>query len=183
MVLHSGKRSRSSALGTPMPPGASSTAADSMPCSARRSRSSRKGSSASYDAADIPIPGDHLAAASDGTYLYAIGGRKLEVTTNTAAVQRFDPAADQWTQLPAMPSPVSDSAQRYARSPRTTACISLSDPYFVTGYPVREPDYVPNVRFLGRDRVSMLTEVPLPYMGAPTSPGRRRPCAGSRSAS
>jgi len=51
MVLHSGKRSRSSALGTSMPPGASSTAADSMPCSARRSRSSRKGSSASYDAA------------------------------------------------------------------------------------------------------------------------------------
>jgi len=62
-----------------------------------------------HDAAGIPIPGDHLAAASDGTYLYAVGGRSLEVTTNTAAVQRFDPNADRWTQLPAMPSKVSDS--------------------------------------------------------------------------
>jgi N-acetylneuraminic acid mutarotase len=61
------------------------------------------------DYADIPIPGDHLAAASDGTYLYAVGGRRLEVTAETAAVQRFNPSTDQWTQLPAMPSPVSDS--------------------------------------------------------------------------
>jgi N-acetylneuraminic acid mutarotase len=61
-----------------------------------------------HDAAGIPIPGDHLAAASDGKYLYAVGGRKLEVTTNTAAVQRFDPNADRWTQLPAVPSKVSD---------------------------------------------------------------------------
>ena len=61
------------------------------------------------DYADIPIPGDHLAAASDGTYLYAVGGRKLEVTANTAAVQRFDPNTDRWTPLPAMPSAVSDS--------------------------------------------------------------------------
>ena len=50
------------------------------------------------DYADIPIPGDHLAAASDGTYLYAVGGRRLEVTANTAAVQRFDLNADRWTQ-------------------------------------------------------------------------------------
>ena len=61
-----------------------------------------------HDAAGIPIPGDHLAAASDGTYLYAVGGRKVTVTANTAAVQRFDPATGQWTQLPAMPSAASD---------------------------------------------------------------------------
>ena len=61
-----------------------------------------------HDAAGIPIPGDHLAAASDGTYLYAVGGRKIEVTANTAAVQRFDPNAGRWTQLPAVPSAVSD---------------------------------------------------------------------------
>ena len=30
-----------------------------------------------HDAAAIPTPGDHLAAASDGTYLYAVGGEKL----------------------------------------------------------------------------------------------------------
>ena len=60
------------------------------------------------DYADIPVPGDHVAAASDGTYLYAVGGRKLEVTASTAAVQRFDPNADRWTPLPAMPGAVSD---------------------------------------------------------------------------
>ena len=61
-----------------------------------------------HDAASIPIPGDHLAAVSDGTYLYAVGGRKVTVTANTAAVQRFNPATGQWTQLPAMPSAASD---------------------------------------------------------------------------
>jgi serine/threonine protein kinase/N-acetylneuraminic acid mutarotase len=62
-----------------------------------------------HDAAGIPVPGDHLAAASDGTYLYAVGGRRLEVTSNTAAVQRFDPVADRWIQLPAAPGKVSDA--------------------------------------------------------------------------
>ena len=62
------------------------------------------------DYADIPVPGDHLAAASDGRYLYAVGGRRLEVTANTAVVQRFDLNADRWTQLPAMPTKVSDCA-------------------------------------------------------------------------
>ena len=33
-----------------------------------------------HDAPAIPVPGDHLAAASDGTYLYAVGGRKLTVS-------------------------------------------------------------------------------------------------------
>jgi non-specific serine/threonine protein kinase len=61
-----------------------------------------------HDAAGIPVPGDHLAAASDGTYLYVAGGRHITVTASTAAVQRFDPATGQWTELPPMPSPVSD---------------------------------------------------------------------------
>ena len=61
-----------------------------------------------HEAASIPIPGDHLAAVSDGTYLYAVGGRRITVTDNTAAVQRFNPATGQWTQLPAMPSAASD---------------------------------------------------------------------------
>jgi N-acetylneuraminic acid mutarotase len=62
-----------------------------------------------HDAAPIPIPGDHLAAASDGRYLYVVGGRKLEVTASTAAVQRFDPTAGRWTQLTPAPSPITDS--------------------------------------------------------------------------
>jgi N-acetylneuraminic acid mutarotase len=59
------------------------------------------------DAAPIPAPGDHLAAASDGKYLYAVGGRQIDVATNTAKVQRFDPATNQWKQL--TPMPVRDS--------------------------------------------------------------------------
>ena len=62
-----------------------------------------------HDAAGIPVPGDHLAAASDGTYLYTVGGRRIEATSNTAAVQRFDPAANRWVQLTAAPGKVSDA--------------------------------------------------------------------------
>src|SRR5690349_13881202 len=47
-----------------------------------------------HDAANIPIPGDHLAATSDPTYLYAVGGRKFTAATNTDAIQRYDPATD-----------------------------------------------------------------------------------------
>jgi N-acetylneuraminic acid mutarotase len=59
-----------------------------------------------HDAADIPIPGDHLAATSDPTYLYAVGGRKFTAAANTDAVQRYDPATDHWTTLPALPKPI-----------------------------------------------------------------------------
>jgi non-specific serine/threonine protein kinase len=52
-----------------------------------------------HDSTPIPVPGDHVAAASDGTYLYAVGGAKLTSAINTAAVQRFNPATGQWTQL------------------------------------------------------------------------------------
>ena len=60
-----------------------------------------------HDAPDIPVPGDHLAGVTDGTYLYAIGGRALSVSDNHNALQRFDPATGQWTQL--TPLPVADS--------------------------------------------------------------------------
>ena len=60
-----------------------------------------------HDAPDIPVPGDHLAGVTDGTYLYAIGGRNLSVSENHNALQRFNPATGQWTQL--TPLPVADS--------------------------------------------------------------------------
>jgi non-specific serine/threonine protein kinase len=59
------------------------------------------------DGAAIPVPGDHVAAAGDGSYLYAVGGRKFTAGSNTAAVQRYDPAADRWSTLPDLPQPVS----------------------------------------------------------------------------
>jgi hypothetical protein len=58
-----------------------------------------------HDAKAIPFPVNHLAAASDGTYVYAVGGHQISDTSVTTALQRFDPATDQWTQLPAMPAP------------------------------------------------------------------------------
>jgi hypothetical protein len=60
-----------------------------------------------HDAAAIPVPGNHLAAASDGTYLYAVGGHQISETSDTAAVQRFDPGTGKWTQLPPMPAAAS----------------------------------------------------------------------------
>jgi non-specific serine/threonine protein kinase len=60
-----------------------------------------------YDADDIPVPGDHLAAATDGTYLYAVGGRKFVASANTPALQRFDPNTRHWTALTNMPEALS----------------------------------------------------------------------------
>jgi serine/threonine protein kinase/N-acetylneuraminic acid mutarotase len=57
------------------------------------------------DAADMPIPREHLAAVSDGTYVYAIGGRFLSSDKNSAALERFDPASGSWTKLVGMPTP------------------------------------------------------------------------------
>jgi non-specific serine/threonine protein kinase len=59
------------------------------------------------DAADIPAPREHLAAASDGGsgYVYAVGGRELSADQNTGALERYDPATDAWDELPPMPTP------------------------------------------------------------------------------
>jgi non-specific serine/threonine protein kinase len=57
------------------------------------------------DAADIPTPRDHLAGASDGKYLYAVGGRNLSADKNTGALERYDPSGDSWKKLPSMPTP------------------------------------------------------------------------------
>lgn len=57
------------------------------------------------DAADMPTPREHLAAVSDGTYVYAVGGRFLSASKNTAALERFDPASGSWTKLVGMPTP------------------------------------------------------------------------------
>jgi non-specific serine/threonine protein kinase len=59
------------------------------------------------DAADIPVPGDHLAVTADSRYCYAVGGRKFSAGSNTDVVQRYDPKADRWTILPPTPQTVS----------------------------------------------------------------------------
>jgi N-acetylneuraminic acid mutarotase len=60
-----------------------------------------------HDRASIPVPGDHLAAASDRSYLYAVGGRKFDSPHNTKAVQRYEPVTDRWTPLADLPRPLS----------------------------------------------------------------------------
>ena len=54
--------------------------------------------------ADIPTPREHLAAASDGEFVYAVGGRALSPDKNSAALERYDPATDKWQRLPDMPT-------------------------------------------------------------------------------
>jgi N-acetylneuraminic acid mutarotase len=58
------------------------------------------------DAARIPTPREHLGAASDGRYLYAVGGRQLSAAKNVGALERYDPASDSWSKLAAMPKAV-----------------------------------------------------------------------------
>lgn len=57
------------------------------------------------DAAPIPTPREHMTAASDGTYAYAVGGRNLSSDKNSAAFERFDPATGAWQTMPNMPTP------------------------------------------------------------------------------
>lgn len=56
-------------------------------------------------AADLPTPREHLAAVSDGVYVYTVGGRNLSADENSAAFQRFDPVSGNWEALPDMPTP------------------------------------------------------------------------------
>jgi N-acetylneuraminic acid mutarotase len=56
-------------------------------------------------AADLPTPREHLAAVSDGVYVYTVGGRSLSADENSAALERYDPASRKWEKLADMPTP------------------------------------------------------------------------------
>jgi N-acetylneuraminic acid mutarotase len=56
-------------------------------------------------AADMPTPREHLAAVSDGVYVYTVGGRNLSADENSAAFERFDPESGSWEKLADMPTP------------------------------------------------------------------------------
>ncbi len=55
-------------------------------------------------AADLPTPREHLAAVSDGVYVYTLGGRFLSADENSAAFERFDPESGNWEKLVDMPT-------------------------------------------------------------------------------
>jgi non-specific serine/threonine protein kinase len=54
--------------------------------------------------ANIPTPREHLAAASDGQFVYAVGGRALSPDKNSPALERYEPTTDRWQRLPDMPT-------------------------------------------------------------------------------
>jgi Protein kinase domain/Kelch motif len=54
-----------------------------------------------HEAERIPTPREHLAAASDGRFLYAVGGRDA-TSKDLAVLERYDPEGDSWETLPAM---------------------------------------------------------------------------------
>jgi serine/threonine protein kinase/N-acetylneuraminic acid mutarotase len=56
-------------------------------------------------AADLPTPREHLAAVSDGHYVYTVGGRFLSADENSPAFERFDPESGKWENLPGLPPP------------------------------------------------------------------------------
>ena len=66
------------------------------------------------DAAELPTPREHLGAASDGRYLYAVGGRQLSAGENSGGFERYDPEANRWTKLDAMPETVGAVAATFA---------------------------------------------------------------------
>jgi non-specific serine/threonine protein kinase len=66
------------------------------------------------DKADIPTPREHLGAASDGRYVYAVGGRALGADKNSEALERYDPESNRWTKLKGEPDPQGSVGVTYA---------------------------------------------------------------------
>jgi N-acetylneuraminic acid mutarotase len=57
------------------------------------------------EGAGLPTPRDHLAAGTDGRYVYAVGGRSLSADKNLGAFERYDPLARRWSKLADLPTP------------------------------------------------------------------------------
>lgn len=56
------------------------------------------------EVAPLPVPREHLASATDGTYMYVVGGRVLSSDANLPDLERYDPATDTWETLAPMPT-------------------------------------------------------------------------------
>lgn len=56
------------------------------------------------EGAPIPTTREHLAAASDGRFVYAVGGRDHTPDTNVDVLERYDLRRDRWTTLDPMPT-------------------------------------------------------------------------------
>lgn len=56
------------------------------------------------DGAAIPTVRDHVAGASDGSFLYVASGRLRSIAATVPAFERYDPARDRWERLPDVPT-------------------------------------------------------------------------------
>jgi len=96
------------------------------------------------DAKEIPTPREHLGAASDGTYVYAVGGADSS-GANSAAVERYDPARDSWIQLDDMPEALKGPGVAYAGGRIVTVGgegkTTVSDAVY--GYDIRGREWSP----------------------------------------
>jgi non-specific serine/threonine protein kinase len=54
-------------------------------------------------ATSIPTPRDYVGVATDGTFVYTVGGQQLDVNHDVAAFERFDPNTGKWTKGPPLP--------------------------------------------------------------------------------
>ncbi|WP_108664562.1 protein kinase domain-containing protein [Euzebya rosea] len=66
------------------------------------------------EVAPLPVPREHLASATDGTYMYVVGGRVLSSDANLPDLERYDPATDTWETLAPMPTARGGLAAVYA---------------------------------------------------------------------
>ena len=80
------------------------------------------------EAAPIPTPREHLGAASDGRYLYAVGGRELSTSDNVDALERYDPATDSWTSSIRCRRPPAASAWRSCRTASSRSAAKARRP-------------------------------------------------------
>ena len=88
------------------------------------------------DVAEIPTPREHLGAASDGRYVYAVGGRELSADKNVGAFERYDPASDSWTELEAMSTATGSVGGRFLRVGGWSRLVGRARPALLTSFRV-----------------------------------------------
>ena len=115
-ALRDGEWTELPSLNIPRAAGAAAVVGDEIVVAGGQNDGELVGPTETFDGASwregaaIPTPREHLGAASDGDYFYAVGGRKLSSDRNSGALERYEPSADRWQRLPSMPVPAGSVA-------------------------------------------------------------------------
>ena len=85
------------------------------------------------EVAPLPVPREHLASATDGTYMYVVGGRVLSSDANLPDLERYDPATNTWAEAAPMATSwaccAGMCARNAARFPRAFSAVrALTSP-------------------------------------------------------